>query len=307
MRITPLLLWAQGAFGATQFGDFSNFSMLPRFSQPALTYSAAREAICITGNIQLSVSSSNSKILAPAPADQFQTTQAFLLMQQAGGNYSTASVGGANPVSGTFTIFSKLCFPNNTAAVANLKTVQFLTHGATLDNTYWDTAPGYSYVDAAAAAGFATFSYDRVGTGLSSHPDPLQIVQAPLHVEVAHSLIQLLRGATLLGRSFQHLVGVGHSAGSAIMQGVTTKYPVDYDAVILTGTSTSLASLNAATAGFATELARLDPSGRFSSLPNGYFSQGAVIQAVQFSFWSYPNFDLSGMPFSLYSSLLSAS
>ncbi|MCJ1310978.1 hypothetical protein MMC25_004647 [Agyrium rufum] len=258
---------------------------------PSTTYSAGKKATCLTGYIPITVKAMNAKILAPAPADQYQTSETFVEMQQAGGNYAATAVGGTNSITGTYNIFSKVCFPNNASAVAGLQTVQLLIHGATLDHTYWDTAPGYSYVDAVADAGYATFSYDALGTGLSDHPDPLQVVQAPLHVEVAHQMIYALREATLEGRKFKHLTGVGHSAGSTIMQGVTTKYPADYDAIILSGTSTSFASINAATAGFALELARLDPSGRFSQLPNGYFSQGAVVQAVQFSFWRYPNFD----------------
>ena len=181
--------------------------------------------------------------------------------------------------------------PEKLNATASLHTLQLLTHGGTTDYNYWDLAPGYSYVDAAAEAGYATFSYDRLGTGKSDHPDPLQVVQVPLQVEILHQLVEGLKASCLAVSACKSIVGVGHSAGSTIMQGLTTKYPEDYDAILLTGTSTSLDSMNIATAGFAKGPANADPSGRFSGLPDGYFMQGAILQAVQFSFWRYPNFD----------------
>ena len=71
--------------------------------------------------------------------------------------------------------------------------VQYLVHGVGFDSrysqcvsvaldratysmcfSYWDfTVDGsdtYSYVAAAANAGYTTFRYDRLGTGLSDHP-----------------------------------------------------------------------------------------------------------------------------------------
>ncbi|KAH0491246.1 hypothetical protein TgHK011_002684 [Trichoderma gracile] len=40
---------------------------------------------------------------------------------------------------GTYDIFVKLCLPNN--ALSSIKTVRLLTHGATLDHTYWNFLP----------------------------------------------------------------------------------------------------------------------------------------------------------------------
>jgi pimeloyl-ACP methyl ester carboxylesterase len=104
--------------------------------------------------------------------------------------------------------------------------VQVLTHGTTLDSTYWDFATGYSYINAATAAGYATFSYDRLGVGSSAHPDPIQAVQAALQVEILHQLVVLLRAAPDLGgKLLKNVVGVGHSAGSTFTQAVSAKYP----------------------------------------------------------------------------------
>ena len=291
-KLLTQLFFMSGALAASLFSDFN---MPNGISNPSYSYSAGGKAYCMTGNIKVSASGSNLKILVPAPVDQYQTTQILFDMQQVGGNYIATATGVPTTVAGDFNIYSKLCFPNNSTAVANLKTIQFLTHGSTLDNTYWDTAPGYSYVDAAADAGYATFSYDRLGTGLSDHPDPLQVVQMPLQVEIAHQLIQLLRAATITNQNFKHIIGGGHSAGSILTLGVTAKYPADFDAIILTGFSASFDGLNIVLAGFAVEHARFDPSGRFNSLADGYFSQGAVIQAVQLPFWWYPGFDTKSM------------
>ena len=61
--------------------------------------------------------------------------------------------------------------------------------GGGFDRSYWNVAPGYSYVGCAAEQGYATFLYDRLGWGLSDHPDPLEIVQLELQVTIAHELI----------------------------------------------------------------------------------------------------------------------
>ena len=172
----------------------------------------------------------------------------------------------------------------------NASTIQFLTHSDTVDMTYWDIAPGYSYIDAAVQAGYSTFSYDRIGVGKSGHPDPIQIVQGPLQVEVAHALITLIRKAFIGGKfSYTNIVGVGHSAGSVITQGVTTNYPQDLDAVILTGISNSSVYTNTAVASFDFTIANLDASGKFTGLPNGYLVQ-PLQQGIQFSNYYFPNF-----------------
>ena len=64
------------------------------------------------------------------------------------------------------------------------KTIQVLLHGGTYDHSYWDfplMPDQYSYaVRAATGAGYVTLNLDRLGSGLSSHPDPDTLT---LHVE----------------------------------------------------------------------------------------------------------------------------
>lgn len=203
---------------------------------------------------------------------------------------ANAFAGGPSTIAGDYSIFVKLCLPSDPKKASEVKTVQLLTHGATLDHTYWDIAPGYSYVDVASAAGYATLSYDQLGVGKSDHPDPIQAVQATSQVAVTHELVGLLRNAGLGGRHFDNIVGVGHSAGSSLTQGITTQYPRDFDAVILSGTSASAASVPLTMAAFNFINANTDPAPQFKDLVAGYLTQESAA-GIQFAFYRYPNFD----------------
>ena len=160
---------------------------------------------------------------------------------------------------GNYDIYASLCVPpaDATGARKVVDTVQFLTHGDISSSRYWDIAPGYSYVDAMTAAGYAVFSYDRTGFGNSTHPDPVTDVQASFHVDVVHGLVQLLRRNQVgENTNFSKIVGVGHAARSVITQAVTRNYSKDFDAVILTGLSLNGASTDRSSFG------RVGPSNR---------------------------------------------
>ena len=245
---------------------------------------------CFSHNIKVNVVANNIRFLLAPPANQTVVTETLVELLQNNSDLASRVNGGTSTIKGAFSIYAKLCFSSDATIAKNTKTIQLLTHGDTLDSTYWDIAPGYSYIDAAVAAGYATLSYDRIGVGKSEHPDPLQVVQGPLSVEVAHALVVLIRNAQLGSYSFSSVVGVGHSAGSTITQGVTTKYPQDFDAVVLTGTSTSAAYVNLALASFDLTIANTDASGKFATLPNGYLVQPNS-QAIQFPFFRFPDFD----------------
>jgi len=75
----------------------------------------------------------------------------------------------ADPGPAGQTLWGQLCYRGNREP----GTVQLLVHGATYTHLYWNFPYGngyYSYVDAATAAGYATFDIDRIGAGNSSHP-----------------------------------------------------------------------------------------------------------------------------------------
>ena len=267
---------------------------------PNITSTVSGRSTCLEQYLKLDVTSNNIKILLDQPVNQTIATENLVELLQTNSTLFSRVNGGRSTIKNTFDIYGKLCFPSNPGAAKAVSTVQFLTHGDTLDSSYWDIAPGYSYFDAAVAAGYATFSYDRIGVGKSEHPDPLQVVQGPLQVEIAHALIVRLRQAQICSYNFKSVIGVGHSAGSTVTQGVTTKYPQDFDAIILTSTSTSVAYVNTALASYDLTIANLDPSRKFASLPNGYLVQPNT-QSIQFSNFRWPNFNpTSASPFPIW-------
>jgi pimeloyl-ACP methyl ester carboxylesterase len=133
-----------------------------------------------------------------------------------------------------YTIYGELCDPASGAS----HTVQLTIPGATYDHRYWDFAyqpQTYSYVRAMNAAGYSTFNIDRIGTGLSSHPD-LSLVNVTLQTNayVVHEIVQALRSGLIGNRSFARVMLVGHSLGSAVVWLEAGTYH-DVDGVIITG------------------------------------------------------------------------
>lgn len=282
------------AFLLTQFPFFTSAAVTPfattGFSNGTVGRSTGGGSTCISGYITLSINTSGTEILYTAPQDQQAVTQSFVELFQNNSTFAASVVGAPSIISGDYSIFSKLCFATNLTSATGGKTVQLLTHGATLDHTYWDIAPGYSYVDIASEAGYVTLSYDQLGVGNSSHPDPLQAVQATAQVAVTHALVGLLRDTKLGGFDFDKVVGVGHSAGSTLTQAITTQYPEDFDAAILSGTSTSADYVALTVAAFNFINANTDPSPKLRDLPAGFLTQQTSV-GIQFAFYRYPNFD----------------
>lgn len=109
--------------------------------------------------------------------------------------------------------------------------VDVLTPGATYNRTYWDWPQNsslYSYVDKTLAAGRATFDYDRMGSGGSSHP-----LSASITLEsdayVLHQIISWLHG-----QGFAQANSEGHSYGSLVAMQEAGTYN-DESRLIITG------------------------------------------------------------------------
>ena len=113
---------------------------------------------------------------------------------------------------------------------------------------------------------------------------------APLEVAILHELVEKLRAGHFSSNAFGKVVGVGHSFGSILTQAVTTQYPTDFDAVVLTGFSVDQSGL----APFLTSqnfvIASQNQPFRFSSLSNGYLV-AANPTSVQYGFFRAPDFD----------------
>jgi pimeloyl-ACP methyl ester carboxylesterase len=117
------------------------------------------------------------------------------------------------------------------------KTLQLLVHGLTYDHQYWDwpqSPQTYSYTRSATDAGYATFSIDRLGDGISDHPIDGNSVTAISGAYVLHQIVQGLRAGTIGQTAFAKVITVGHSYGS-----ITSAYEAatyhDVDGTILSG------------------------------------------------------------------------
>jgi hypothetical protein len=293
------LLW-NGLFDKNTFEAMNSLSSISSYGTlnttgiagPLFSFSAGGLAVCVSGTLDVPVVATTTDVLYKGPANNYELTEFITNFLRKDSDTFVTSIGGTKNISDRFVIYSSLCVPADTLKTKNLTSIHFLTHGGTLDHKYWDFAPNYSYVDAAATKGYATFSYDRLGAAKSAHPDPWQIVQAPLQVELAHSLIQMLRGGKIGGITFEKVVGIGHSLGAALTQGVSGTYPDDFDAIVLTGHSAFSEGGGTGFAAAAQQIANTLPDRpELKNLPDGYFTLGPVPQALQFAFFYHPHFD----------------
>ena len=218
-------------------------SMTQGFRNAEIVQSAGKQAVCMNGIISVSASATITVLNLVEPARQFNASRIVQELFQIGSTIGQQAQGGDRLVEGTFGIGGTLCFPLDPLKFKAVQTLEILTHGVGLEKSYWDIAPGNSYADAAAATGYATFAYDRLDVGQSDHPDPIQVVQAFLEVEILHSLVQTFRTGTVGGREYKNIVGVGHSFGSILQVGVNVNYPEDFDAAILTAFTSTLSNL----------------------------------------------------------------
>lgn len=163
-----------------------------------------------------------------------------------------------------YTLYGELC---GTGEV-----VQLLVHGATYNHNYWNwqysQPEHYSYVQHAAARGYATFNIDRLGSGFSDAPDGL-FNGVDANAYVLHQVVQALRGGTF-GAAFGQVILVGHSFGSLISVAEASQYH-DVDGVALTGFAHNINPDFLAAANNAIYPAEFDPKFAGSGLVN-YFT-----------------------------------
>jgi pimeloyl-ACP methyl ester carboxylesterase len=125
----------------------------------------------------------------------------------------------------------RLCAP------AGAQTVAVLIPGITYTRAYFDfpyQPETYSFARAANRAGYATFVFDKLGTGDSTRPASTKVT-VPNNVATVHQIVQALRTGTL-GQKFGRVVAVGHSYGSIIAYAEAGRHR-DVDAVVTTGIS----------------------------------------------------------------------
>jgi alpha-beta hydrolase superfamily lysophospholipase len=166
-------------------------------------------------------------------------------------------------------MWGELCY----RGAAEPSTVQLLVHGATYNHLYWDFPYGggyYSYVDAATAAGYATFDIDRIGDGNSSHP-PSANLDVTSGAVALHDAVTALRDGAVDGHRFKYVIEVGHSLGSFETWVEAGSYH-DVDAVIITGALHQLSPTNAPVAIGDLYPAVDDPKFAASGLDAGYLT-----------------------------------
>ena len=165
------------------------------------------------------------------------------------------------------------------------KTVQVLVPGGDYTHVYWDwpTQPGvYSYVNAATRAGYATLNLDKLGYGLSDHPDPAAL-DFQVGGYVVHQVVQYLRDGSL-GTAFSKVVTNGHSFG-----GLTAEYEAsayhDVNGLVVSGFGHDLDVSNPDNP-FVTNTIPAADDPRFAAEPwaPGYFTTAPGSRCTVFSY-----------------------
>ncbi|RSM15472.1 hypothetical protein CDV31_004908 [Fusarium ambrosium] len=228
--------------------------------------SADGHARCLAGTVLISIDFESYQWEIELPTNQLETTDFVMTAMTTDANGLVSLIKETKQLKKTFNIFIKYCVPAKEKKVTT-NVIQILTHGSTLDHTYWDFALGYSCVNVAAAPGLATLSYDRLGIGLPDHPNPLLETQGQAQIEIYHGLAQLVRSGAL-GHSFSKVIAVGYSYGSTLGDGTLSKYLNDFDALINTDYDGPLAWLKHTI--FSLGLLKANTLPRLAHLPDGY-------------------------------------
>lgn len=283
-----LLLWTSTGLALYLAPNLFNTTILRD-----IEYSASHggAASCVAGRITVSISFEAHQWTVDVPTSLEAVTQ-FNIMSSSYDSDQLAELStGIKRVDKSYQIWVRYCAPVDEARQnKHPQSIQVLTAGGCLDHRYWDFAPGYSYVDAAAAEGMATFSYDRLGTGLSDHPDPLLEAQGSAGAEVLHEVVTLLRSGAL-NFKFSKIIGVGHSFGSAIVNKAVSNYPSDLDAILHTGFAWQFGPRVGENTVLHLGPPQLAPHLRH--LPNGYFVPTTEV-GLHYSLFTYPEFDPAG-------------
>ncbi|KAK6209299.1 hypothetical protein LQW54_006404 [Pestalotiopsis sp. IQ-011] len=256
-------------------------------SQPVQHISRGGSTACVSGLVQVEAGTdANIDFAYEAPVNQSQVTQAIVSLWEPGSPFKRDIMKGNLSVNGTYDIGITLCLPQPQEDAKNQTALklQVLTHGIGFDRSYWD------HVDVAAAAGYAVFLYDRLSVGASSKEDPIRTIQLPLELEILNALVNQLRGGSIGSSRFSTVVGVGHSFGSALTQGVTSAYPTAFDAAVLTGFSVNGSGMAPFNLAQVPEIAALNQPYRFAGLPAGYLVVESQA-ALQTTFFRAPGFD----------------
>ena len=204
---------------------------------------SASAMTCTNITVPVDLSARNGVFNVKAPQNNIEVTNFILDNTQQGTNYSATVLEEYKTVSGHYELAATYCVPGDGHSSERPKILQILTHGIGFDRSYWNlpfNSGNYSYSAVATDEyRYATFSWDRLGIGMSSHGDPVQEIQALLEVDGLRALTEGLRDGCIEGvdDEFEKIVHVGHSFGSTHTYALTAMYPDISDGIALTGFS----------------------------------------------------------------------
>ncbi|KAJ6517874.1 Alpha/beta hydrolase family-domain-containing protein, partial [Mycena vitilis] len=145
-------------------------------------------------------------------------------------------------VDDAFNISGTFCQPD-TVSANDSNVIQLLVHGFTYTGDYWsplvEEFQNYSYSAFSCDRGLASLAVDSLGVGLSSRPVNASDVQYPTSSAALSEVARHLKTVSIVPglQPFRKVIGIGHSAGSALLTfGAIFEGPQSpFDGLILTG------------------------------------------------------------------------
>ncbi|KAF7368789.1 Alpha/beta-hydrolase [Mycena venus] len=127
-------------------------------------------------------------------------------------------------VNAIYDVYGVFCQPNTVSLNnAGSYVLQLLVHGFTYTSQYWsppvEEFRNYSYAAFSCDQGLASLAIDWVGVGLSSRPSNASDVQYATSAAAVSQLARHLKSSSIIPgvRPFNKIIGIGHSAGSVLL------------------------------------------------------------------------------------------
>lgn len=256
----------------------------------SLLATAATARQCKNLTIPIHAAARNGVFNYDAPVTNIDVTNFILNIGQQGSNYTEELLESYTTFSGDYEIAATYCQPDKGPS----SVIQILTHGIGFDRSYWDVPfndYNYSYVaEAVDHYGYSTFTWDRLGIGMSSLGDPVQEIQALLEVDALKELTLAIQGGKVDGipNCFEKYTHAGHSFGAQHTYALTAMYPDISDGITLQGFSQNGSFLPFFLYGG--NFIQANNIDALSKYPNGYMAPGNP-SGVQTNFFSPGYFD----------------
>lgn len=256
----------------------------------ALLATAATARQCKNLTIPITASAPNGVFSLDAPANNIEVTNFILNLGQQGSNYTEEVLESIKSFTGDYEIAATYCEPDHGPS----SVLQILTHGIGFDRSYWDVPfnnYNYSYVaEAVDQYGYSTFTWDRLGIGMSSLGDPVQEIQALLEVDALKELTLAIKAGKVDGipNCFEKYTHAGHSFGAQHTYALAGFYPDITDGITLQGFSQNGSFVPFFLYGG--NFIQANTVDALSKYPDGYMAAGNP-SGVQTNFFSPGHFD----------------